>query len=150
MEKTDFSLIESIDDVKNALIEMTQNNLISKAEADLIDTDKVWAFLNTPLGKSFKNSSKVYKEKSFNILASDIFKNQPHDIQIQGVIDCYFKVNDEYIILDFKTDRKINDETLKRYKLQLEFYKRAVKIMHKTQNVSAYLYSLNNNEFIKV
>ena len=137
-------------DVKDAINKMVNLNLITKNEADLIDINKVWAFLNTDLGAKFRNSKEIYKEKSFNILLSDIFPNQPHKIQLQGVIDCYFKIDNEYIILDFKTDRKISDKRLKEYKTQLEFYKKAGTIMHNTQNGSAYIYLLENNEFIKV
>ena len=46
---------------------------------------------------------------------------------VQGIIDMYFEEEDGLVIVDYKTDAvKTAEELVKRYKLQLDLYARAL------------------------
>ena len=75
------------------------------------------------------------------------------EILVQGVIDCYFKCGDGYIIVDYKSDNitdKNKKERIDMYSIQLEYYKKAVKKIHNTENVKAYIYFTKTKKIIEV
>ena len=51
-------------------------------------------------------------------------------ILVQGIIDCFFEEEKEIVIIDYKTDHipKVNGEEIlrSRYKVQLDYYQRAI------------------------
>ena len=146
MEKIDYktqNTAEKLEELKNRLI---SDGILTQNEGKYIDTDKVMQFINSTIGKLLQKSDEIYKERSFNILTDSVFENQTEKIQLQGVIDCYFKSGSEYFIIDFKTDKKFNDETFKSYQKQLMFYCEAVKAIHSTDKIRAYIYYLNLNK----
>lgn len=150
LEKFDFKCEDPENELDTLLKTLTDNDVLTQAEADTVDKKAILEFLKSPLGELLKTSDEIYKEHSFNILTKDVFENQAENIQLQGVIDCYFKKDDDYIILDFKTGNSKNNDVNESYKLQLEFYKKAVKIMHNTDNIKAYLYFFGDKTAIKV
>ena len=147
LEKLNFKETHSIKDLDKLLDSLLKAGNLTKEETSSVDKSAIMDFLSSPLGLQAKESEEIYKERSFNILLDDMFENQTEKIQLQGVIDCYFKYNDEYIILDFKTGLSSEIES---YKKQLEFYKKAVKIIHRTENVKAYLYFFKDKKSIEV
>jgi ATP-dependent helicase/nuclease subunit A len=69
---------------------------------------------------------------------------------VQGKIDCFFESFDgTYTVVDFKTDRVTDmHELVARYKLQLEYYKRAVIEMTGVSDVKMAIYSFFLGETI--
>ena len=96
----------------------------------------------------------MFREESFNILVpqSDISGNQyaPEEdkVLIQGIIDCMFIENGQVVVLDFKTDRYLSEETKKMYKTQLEIYAKAAMQITKLPCREKYLYMLNKGTTI--
>ena len=59
--------------------------------------------------------------------------------------------NDEYYIIDYKTDNVDTLEKLKDlYKVQLDLYELAIKQKMNAKKVNKYIYSIKLNKFIKV
>ena len=109
-----------------------------------VPVDEIYGFYVSEIGERLKKSNEIYKEEPFIISENDIL--------IQGVIDCYFKDGDKYVIVDFKSDvitPSNREARIDMYKIQLEYYKKAVKKIHNTENVESYLYFTKLKETIK-
>ena len=114
-----------------------------------IPADEIYGFYISEIGERLKKSNEIYKEEPFIISET----KDGSEILIQGVIDCYFKDNDKYVIVDFKSDTLTpsnREARIDMYKIQLEYYKKAVKKMHNTENVESYLYFTKTKETIEV
>ena len=63
---------------------------------------------------------------------------------LQGVIDCAFREGEEWVILDYKTDRgKTAEELAEEYRPQLLWYSRAVSQLTGQRVREAGLYALS-------
>ena len=75
---------------------------------------------------------------------------------VQGVIDCFFEEDDEYVLVDYKTDyvptgakreaaiRKIKEN----YRKQVEIYSQAIERITKKEVKESYLYLYSANEWV--
>ncbi len=114
-----------------------------------IPAEEIYGFYVSEIGERLKQSNEIYKEEPFIISE----EKDGSEILVQGVIDCYFKDGDKYVIVDFKSDRITpanREERIEMYKIQLEYYKKAVKKIHNTENVESYLYFTKTKETIRV
>lgn len=136
--------------------ELIHAGLLQENELPFVNISAIAGFFGTPLGKRLSSAEKVLREESFNILApqSDISGNQyaPEEdkVLIQGIIDCMFIENGHVIVLDFKTDRYLSEETEKMYKTQLELYAKAAEKITKLPCREKYLYMLNKGTTITI
>lgn len=120
--------------VKEDINIFVEKKKISEENAKLISIKKIAKFISSFYGQRMCEAAagqKVYKEKPFVIAlpADRIEKQFPKEevLLIQGIIDVYFEVDGELIVLDYKTDRvKTMEELIKRYKTQLDYYKEAL------------------------
>ena len=70
---------------------------------------------------------------------------------LQGIIDAYIIGDDGVILVDYKTDRVNDSETLiKRYALQLMLYKKALEQLLRKPVVKCLIYSTHLNETVEV
>ena len=63
-----------------------------------------------------------------NEIRPDLMSEEP--ILVQGIIDCFFEEDGQIVIVDYKTDhipKENGEEILRtRYKVQLDYYQRAI------------------------
>ena len=150
-EFLDFKNINSSDDIKLCIQNLVKKEILSENEAEIIPYNKIFAFFSTDVGKRLKSAELIKKEIPFNIHISDKFSlnfESGLNVQLQGVIDCYFKDSSGYTIIDFKSDiltDKNRAQKIENYKKQLEFYTLALKTMYKDQPVNACIYFLDDN-----
>lgn len=117
------------EDVEKEIKRLVDNKFISEKEASAINLDQIYQFIHSALFKKIKNSVWSKKEYRFvqSISAQDlnIAESGRDDIvTVQGVLDYIFQYEDEYYIVDYKTDIVDSPEELVyRYKSQLELYK---------------------------
>ena len=66
---------------------------------------------------------------------------------LQGVIDCAFLEDDQWVLVDYKTDR-IQDEDafIHRYEMQLAWYARALERITGKRVKERYLYSISKTK----
>jgi len=153
-ELLDLKNTNSVEDVEEFVNLLVTKEFISPAEASLIPCDKIYAFFETDIGKKLKNAIIVRREVPFNIHISEKFVPATPDsfkVQLQGVIDCYFKDDDCYTIIDFKSDKltcQNKADKIKSYKKQLEFYILALNAMHKNTPIKACIYFLDDNSTV--
>ena len=70
---------------------------------------------------------------------------------LQGIIDCAFREEEGWVILDYKTDRgKTPEEMREEYRPQLLWYARAIRELTGLPVREAALYSLERGELIPV
>ncbi len=103
-------------EIEGFLLDLVNRRFISQKEYESIDIRYFDNFINSELFKRLLNADKVYKERSFTMK----YKEGNHDVLVDGQIDLYFIENGKISILDFKSNKKINE---KAYEKQLNLYR---------------------------
>lgn len=134
---------------------LLEKGILSEEERELIDTDAISKFIDSPLGRDIRNAQKIYREEPFVIYtdAKEISSDAPEGekICVQGIIDFFFEKENSVVLIDFKTDRYDSPyEILERYKSQLFYYEKALKQKYKDKKIEKYLYLLHKGDIIKV
>ena len=156
MEKTDEKKINSEKDLAKAISLLVKEGIITEEEAGCADVSSLYKYYTSDLCKKLKEADEIYKEAPFNILLDSSFIDSGkggEKIQVQGVIDCYFKYGGEFYIADYKTDRLTEQNRAERislYTKQLDFYRKAVAKMHNTDKIRCFIYFTRYNETIEV
>lgn len=110
-------------------------------------------FQCSKLGKRLAEADEIFKETPFNLVK----KIKGEDIIVQGIIDCYFREGDKYILLDYKTNRVDNPTDpheiayiKETYREQIELYREAIEVVKGVKVREAYIYMLNAQIFIEI
>lgn len=107
------------EEVNDFLLNLVNNKFISQKEYESIDIKYFNNFINSDLFNRLLNADKVEKEKSFTMK----YQEKDHTILVDGQIDLYFIENNKISILDFKSNKNINE---KAYERQLNLYKEGI------------------------
>ena len=95
-----------------------------------------WAESN--LFKRMRRSSEVCHEEPFvmsipicemkkiSSIADQVPDTEVQEIMIQGIIDLFFKEDDGYVLVDYKTDQVLDDRKIHGYGMQLSLYQRSI------------------------
>lgn len=141
MQKIDYDRVDSLENVKMQLEEMLQNELLTKDEFKAVNPYKIYNFFKSDLGKNilkvYNEGGIIHRELPFftRISASKVKENiskesYNEEVRLQGVIDLFFELDGEIILVDYKTDYvedNIEEEMNRRYKIQLDYYSDAIK-----------------------
>lgn len=117
--------------------------------------NKILKYLNSDIKSYIANAKSIRKELPF-VIYDDLkdFTDITLDERtyIQGVIDLFIVTsNGENVIIDFKTDSVENkDELIKKYKTQLNIYKKGIELSLKEKVSDMYIYSFHLDKLIKV
>ena len=125
------------------------DGMIDAEAVEGVDLKDIIAFFDTDLGKRYKKAAldnRLYKERQFmmGIPATELSKNYPDGeiMLIQGVIDAWFEEKDGLVLIDYKTDNiKTLSELVARYKIQIDYYTRALERMTHKRVIERHLYS---------
>ena len=157
MQKLNF-VNDNSSTIDSMLEDMVANELITKEEAELIDKNILYRFIQTNLYNRIKNAKKLEKEKPFylqikaNKLYSEV-RNEEDKILIQGIVDIFFiDKEDKLVLVDYKTDkvRENEQELVEKYKKQLELYKYAIEEATGNKVDEMYIFSTDLNKEIKI
>ena len=164
MKKIDFDKVSSIEEIKEQIQYLYDNEFILEEEMKAVNPYKILSFFKSNLGQMMielhKNGQKVYRELPFytEISSLDIDSNldekyKNEKVRLQGIIDCFFEYRGEIILVDYKTDyvSKDNEDELKeKYLKQLDYYSDALfKIIGKKVS-KRYLYSFYLERVIEI
>ena len=152
--------------------ELASRGILSEQEAAVIPAKQIAVFFGSELGKRICSAEKRRNEWAFTLKkntaelaasASDVKTGRrlketlPDEILVQGIIDCCFRDEKGFVIVDFKTDRvhpsdSQNDFRRFReyYKRQLDFYREAVEKEYGEQVSEVFLYLLDAGRAIKL
>jgi len=153
LEHIDFKNTKSKKDILNLISLLKHKSILTQREAERVNINKILNFLNSDLGKRISKSN-IKRETPFvmglspyEIYNDEKYLNSNCLILIHGIIDLYFEENDGIILVDYKTDKVINNniQTIKdKYKIQLELYKKAIEknTGKKVKQMILYLFSI--------
>ena len=132
-----------------------RQGLLSRDEAKLVYVPVLAAFCQSDIGRRMAESPELHREYPFTVLLAggdplpEIEKGE--QILIQGVIDCLFREDDAWILVDYKSDRlETADAFRSRYAVQLALYKRAVEQITHRPVEETYIYSLHLQQEIRL
>ncbi len=133
---------------------LNERNKMPKEETDLVFMGKIVSFFESNLAKEMIKASKeekLFREQPFviGVDASMIDETFPkgETILVQGVIDAYYILGDNLVILDYKTDKvDSKEELIVRYKKQLEYYAKALEQITGLKASRLYIYSFGLSE----
>ena len=104
----------------------------------MLDMSGAAAYLTGSLGQRMLQSPDVHREWSFNLLMDG-----ESGTLLQGVIDCAFREEGGWVLVDYKTDRIQDEEAFRaRYALQIEWYARALERITGTPVKELWLYAI--------
>lgn len=160
MKELDFLGDLSYDGIRNQLERMNENGFIPDNYEEIIAINKIMRFLDTKEGKDMvlaAKNGKLYKEKQFvmGLPLEEVYGIESQEIAIiQGIIDVYYELEGKIYLLDYKTDA-VNEEDgekvlTDRYKLQLDYYKRAIEGGTSLPVVKSLIYSFSLGKTFEV
>ncbi|MBQ9211696.1 MAG: helicase-exonuclease AddAB subunit AddA [Clostridia bacterium] len=123
---------------------MISHHMVSPAELKVIRDQQILSFWQSTMGQRILQANEVHREWNFNLL---IHRDQ--DMILQGVIDCAFREGEEWVILDYKTDRnKSPDQLREEYTPQLQWYAKAIEELTGQRVKEIALYALALDEIV--
>ena len=154
LQHCDFSAARK--NISNEIDRLVKKGVLSQKQAEYIDSDKLFELLQNELFTRVINSPMVLREEQFisKIKPSQIyddFKNIETDAEIiiQGAVDLAFEENGKLIIVDYKTDRiKEPDTLVNLYSKQLELYKSAMAAATELEVSECLICSIHLNKII--
>lgn len=119
----------------NQIETLIQKEFLPEALARTISIDHLISFYSSNLGFRLLSAPKIRREIPFN------YAYEPAEIRtawagisdkiiVQGIIDCAFMEDDQWVIVDYKTDYfkdpRQREEIIKGYEIQLNLYAQAL------------------------
>ncbi len=164
MEKLTLEEEMTRENIQHQISSMVEKELITKEAAKSVKVDKIFKFVSSEMGGKVIKAQleeNLKRELPFRV-EIDATTIYPHidkekyceeKMLLRGVIDCYFEEGEEGIILDYKTDyvKEENIEEIKeRYRVQLDYYSKAVQDAFKKKRVRKYLYLFSLDRAVEV
>jgi len=136
--------------VRQTALEMRDRELLTDEQVSVIDPGVILSFFSHEAGRRLLRADRVYRELpfSFGLPAAEVYGEEEAGpegeiVLIQGVIDCLFFEGEQPVLLDYKTDAVYGnrmDDLVRRYRIQMELYARAVEQIWKRPVAGKYLY----------
>lgn len=127
----------TVANIRKAILKLVEKTILTKEEAAVVNPYQISSFMKSDIAKRMQlagQQGKIHREQQFvfsvkaNEIRTDLMSEEP--ILVQGIIDCFFEEEGEIIIVDYKTDHipKVDGEDIlrTRYKVQLDYYQRAI------------------------
>ena len=136
---------------------MISEERINEDQRMFIMVNNIMNFLSSSLVERIRKSPMVVKEFPFqslfharNLFDLDLDGENDDLIMVQGIIDLFFEEDGEIILLDYKTDKKV-DETLKlNFEKQLHIYSKCIEKILGKKVKEKLIYLLSKDELLKL
>jgi ATP-dependent helicase/nuclease subunit A len=131
---------------------LASRRLLTPAQAKAADEGAIAAFFASPLGQRALGASKLYRECKFSLLrpAGELLAltEEVHgEILLQGVVDCFFRDDAGWALIDYKTSAYENP---REHLAQLQAYASAVAAMTGAREVEQYLYYFRTGKAVRL
>ena len=152
MEEIDFASAEKDAPAVARLIErMRGRNILGDAEAAAVDPQKIAGFFSSETGRRACAAKEIMKEAPFTLKT----EYEGREILVQGTIDCCFKENGNWVLVDYKNSRVSGSAAaIKAFKEayipQLSLYKKALEEIMGSPVSECCLYLFETGEAIKI
>lgn len=125
----------------------------SDEERSLLSDRSLYGFFNSDFGQRLIASKRVERELPFSMLfdGNRVYPDVENGerLFLQGIIDTVFVEDDQWVLVDYKTDRvKSGDELIRRYKIQMDLYKEALERLTNMPVKASYIYSFRLHEAV--
>ena len=128
--------------VAQQLKTLQSQGILSADELRLIRVADIAAFYASPLGQRVLRAPVVKREWGFCLMEGDML--------VQGVLDLCFMDNNQWVLVDYKTDRCPADELIGMYRDQIVWYCRALTELTPHPVAECWLYSLHEGRAVQV
>ncbi len=150
----------TIFDCRRELERLRDEAFITPAEAEAVDPQRIVRFFHSELGQRLRRSPELRREFRFSVPVSAALHTHgtlsppapgEDSILLQGVVDCCFTENGEWVIVDFKTDAAASAAQMRaRYAPQLSAYAHAVARVTGRRVRECALYLFSTGEAVRV
>ena len=154
MQYADHSAAET--DPDSEADRLAENGILTEEERNSLNMAQLAEFFASELYMRMKNSDMVRREQKFLVKKSDAGLDDERlmeynkDSMLQGIADCMFEEDGELVLVDYKTDRVNDPETLiSRYDLQIKLYAAALSRIFGKNVKEAYLYSFSLGQAVQ-
>lgn len=152
MEKLSFQSYTSIEQLEEEIDKLVEIEVLTKEERKQISAGKVFHMLTSELGKRMIQAAQkgsLYRERQFviGVPMKQIYQDtQETDLElVQGIIDAYFEEDGAWVLMDYKTDKVSaehgEEELIRKYHVQLEYYKQTLEQLTGMKVKETYIYS---------
>ncbi len=150
---------ETQEDILQQIENMIKRELLTEDEAQVANMNQIYGFINSETGQRICNATQVYREVPFNLRkkSHQLMENlQANDdtLLIQGVIDCFFEEEGQWVLVDYKTDYVDSSDKLlqlkERYRIQMDLYTEALEQITGKQVKERVLYLLSINQAVRM
>ncbi len=137
---------------------LVETGELSLKEIASLDDKAVNSFFESAVGQRLLESKEVHREYTFAFIkkAGELYENASpeiadEDIFVQGMLDCAFREDDGFVLIDYKTDNISDEKTFADiYTPQLEIYSEAIFKCTGIPVKEKYIYSFKLEKFIKL
>ena len=143
-------------EITRQLDALRERGTLSDAQRRGVNARYIERFFASEMGRRLLASPEVHREWPF-VLRMDAAEALPEGgapygrILVQGIIDCCFIENGEWVLLDYKTDRSEEFGELRaRYAGQLRLYSRALERITHRRVAARGIYLLRSGEFLPI
>jgi ATP-dependent helicase/nuclease subunit A len=158
LELLDLSRVKDSSGLMPELRRMVQESFIKESDLEKLNYDYINRFISSDVAERMRQAAyanQLHKEKQFvmGLKASEVLPdiNSEELILVQGIIDVFFEEEGELVLLDYKSDLVTEEEQLiKRYKVQLEYYCKALEQILKKRVKEMIIYSLPLGKEIRI
>ncbi len=158
MEAADLRQSYCAETLDTLIASLVKQERLMPEEAAALQKKELLSFFSSDLAKRMQFADEIYQEQPFSMLMQpkDIYPTSEFSdcdewIQVNGIIDCYFKEQDGMILIDYKNDRIYQAETFyEKYAIQLQLYREALQRATGIRVKETYLYSFAMQKSIPI
>jgi ATP-dependent helicase/nuclease subunit A len=165
MQHVPLEEIPTVKSIDMLLEKMQKMELLTSEQVSVINPKSVVDFFETEIGELMLKTGRVKREVPFSLAvpAREMYQDdllQEESILIQGVIDCMIEEENGIILLDYKTDgiydrfkggfEEAKPVLEKRYKIQLDFYEKALQDILQKPVIEKYLYFFDGGHLLRM
>ncbi|MDD4075075.1 MAG: helicase-exonuclease AddAB subunit AddA [Eubacteriales bacterium] len=144
----------TVQSVRDCIETLVERGHMTRAQAEAVRVEPVVAFFASPLGKRLCAAELVERERGFNYRVPArraISADTDEPMLLQGVIDCCFRENGAWVVIDYKTDRVSAGkayETAAKHQRQLDVYADALAALTGEPVKEKYIHLLMTGESV--
>ncbi len=140
------------------VLQMVEMGALSKEEESVLRYEEILRFFQSDLAQELQQADRIECERPFAMLmpANEVYQdpkyqNVTDEILINGIVDCYYTVGENVVLVDYKSDRLYQtEEYKKRYQMQMDLYRIALEKGLGMAVSKAYIYSFALGQVIEV
>ena len=132
--------------IEAEIVRMRDHAILSETEAASVFRNGILGFLMSPLGQRMLASPRVEREWPFTM---QLRADSP--TMVQGIVDAAFLEDDQWILLDYKTDKDTREGVfVPRHEKQMNWYRIAIERLTGLPVKEMWLYALRSSKAYQV